>query len=318
MKKNWNCNSSSGQSKASFFGALLLCFPLLSAQGLTTEQILQEFVQSYRSDPMAMDATFGIKVDQDWWYVVVERKEESYLTGQEKQYTFHNYGPNKVELFPDTPPEPTWYFRISDFNTLKKIADKEWTASTAAAKSTPSDEVAMDIEDMSGFRSDQETTAIAYLIMEHFWKKDQVEVTRFSRQSSLPSHGASIVSLYTMKDKRIAWFSLGTEEVANNDRGLERSQIPNLFIITKGKGKAYIGEEEINLEPGMSVFVGPYVKHVFYNPFAEPMEGILVLFGDNIDYALGQSYLSFLENEYHFYLQNERKVRNEKELKDGE
>jgi len=37
----------------------------------------------------------------------------------------------------------------------------------------------------------------------------------------------------------------------------------------------------------MSVFVGPYVRHVLYNPNEEPLEGILVPFGDNIDFATG-------------------------------
>ena len=112
-----------------------------------------------------------------------------------------------------------------------------------------------------------------------------------------------------MKDKRINWFSLGTQEVANGDRGLDKGQVPNLFIITNGKGKAQIGEEEMDLEPGMSVFVGPYVKHVLYNPYKEPLEGILILFGDNIDYAKGQSYLEFLEKEYEFYNVNEAATR---------
>ncbi len=66
-----------------------------------------------------------------------------------------------------------------------------------------------------------------------------------------------------------------------------------------------IGKEEIDLESGMSVFVGPYVKHVLYNPYEEPLEGILILFGDNIDYAKGQSYVEFLEKEYKFYGGNE-------------
>lgn len=73
-------------------------------------------------------------------------------------------------------------------------------------------------------------------MLEHFWKSDPAEVTRFSRDSSLPSHGATLVALCTMKHKRIAWFSLGQEEVANADRGLGKSQIPNLFIFTRGRG----------------------------------------------------------------------------------
>jgi hypothetical protein len=59
----------------------------------------------------------------------------------------------------------------------------------------------------------------------------------------------------------------------------------------------------------MSIFVGPYVKHVFYNPNPEPLEGILVLYGDNIDYATGQSYPEFLDKQAEFYTENEAEVQ---------
>jgi mannose-6-phosphate isomerase-like protein (cupin superfamily) len=213
-----------------------------------------------------------------------------------------------VELFEGPPAEPTWYFRFDDRDILDRIHRKSLTTGTAAAKSTGEDVVSFDFEDMEGFDSSHGDTALAYEVMEHFWKKDRAEVTRFSRSSSLPSHGAAMVSLYTMKDKRISWFSLGQEEVANADPRLDRGQCPNLFIITKGRGRAQIGEEEIDLEPGMSVFVGPYVKHVIYNPNPDPLEGILVLYGDNVDYVYGQSYVSFLEKQNAFYTENQKEV----------
>ena len=296
--------------------AALMClfaFSTLNAQQSpqsqkSTESILQEFVKSYENDPMAMNATFGIRVGDQWWHIQVERHEDPYAVGKEKQYTFHELGPNQALLHKGPPESPTWYFRFDDRVILEKVYTKTLMAGTAAAKSTPADVVAFDIEDMEGFSSSQGDTALAYLIMEHFWKPDPVEITRFGQDSSLPSHGAAIVSLYTMKDKRISWFTLGQEESANTDRGLDKGQCPNLFIITRGKGKAQIGAEEIDLEPGMSVFVGPYVKHVFYNPYKEPLEGILVLYGDNIDYAQGQSYPEFLEQQNAFYSENERKT----------
>lgn len=308
MKKHLKINS----VYRSTFATLALILSLQSSSVLaqeSTHTILESFVEGYKVDPMAMTANFGIKVGSDWWNVKVERKEEGYPAGKQNQYTFHNYGPHRVTMAKGAPSGATWYFRFADRETLDKINTKEWTASTAAAKSTPADVVAMDIEDMEGYKSDQQATALAYVTLEHFWKKDPVEITRFTRDSSLPSHGAGIVSLYTMKDKRIAWFSIGAEEAANADRGLDKSQVPNLFIIIKGKGKGLIGDEEIDLEPGMSVFVGPYVKHVLYNPYQEPLEGILVLYGDNIDYAVGQSYMSFLEKEYEFYKENETKTK---------
>ena len=275
------------------------------------ESLLQEFVESYRHDPMALDADFGIRVGEMWWHVGVRRAEHPYAAGKQKQYTFHDFGPHAISLEAGPPPAPTWFFRFDDPEIFRKISSGELTASTAAARSTGADYVAFDLADMEGFTSSQEHTALGYLTMEHFWKKDPAEVTRFNRDSSLPSHGAQIVSLYTMKDKRIGWFTLGQEEAANADRGLDKSQVPNLIIITKGHGRAQIGEQELELEPGMSIFVGPYVKHVFYNPNPEPLEGILVLFGDNIDYATGQSYPAFLEAEYAFYGENQKQVEQE-------
>ena len=295
---------------------LLSC--LLATANLTAQQegagepgtvdILQEFVTAYKTDPMAMNASFGIRVGEQWWHVKAARRESPYPAGKRNQYTFHDIGPHEVSLHEGPPGSPTWYFRFDDRDVLERIYRKSLTTGTASAKSTGEDVVSFDIEDMEGFDSSHGDTALAYEVMEHFWKKDRAEVTRFSRSSSLPSHGAAIVSLYTMKDKRISWFSLGQEEVANEDPRLDKGQCPNLFIITKGRGRAQIGEEEIELEPGMSVFVGPYVKHVLYNPNPEPLEGILVLFGDNIDYVYGQSYVTFLEQQNAFYAENQEAV----------
>ncbi len=282
----------------------------------STETILQQFAESYRNDPMAMDADFGIRVGEDWWQVSVRRAEKPYRVGKQKQYTFHEYGPNEVTLESGAPQTPTWFFRFDDRKILEQIYTGELTASTAAARSTSADYVAFDQEDMEGFHSSHGDIALSYLIMEHFWKRDPVEVTRFERSSSLPSHGAQMVSLCTMKDKRIGWFTLGQEEAANTERGLDRGQVPNLIIITKGRGKAEVGDQELELEAGMSLFVPPYMKHVFYNPYPEPLEGIVVLYGDNIDYALGQSYMSFLEAQNQFYTENERRVQAAQETAD--
>ena len=297
---------------------LLLLGQTMRSQELNKEEILQSFVESYKTDVMAMTAIFGIAVGDEWWYVVAERKEESYKVGKNKQYTFHNYGPNEVSLHKGKPKKPSWYFQFADESVLKKIHSKFWTASTAAARSTAEDKVGLDIMVMDGYNFTSRDDAISYQVLEHFWKKDEIEITRFSRDSSLPSHGAALVALYTMKDKRIGWFSLGTDEAANADRNLDKGQVPNLMIFTKGKGKGQFGNEEFDIEPGMSVFVGPYVKHVIYNPYEEPLEGILVLFGDNIDFAKGQSYVEFLEKEYEFLEANQINVKTSPDMSGGQ
>jgi len=285
----------------SFSTLVLLILPNSNAQQESTTSILQSFVDSYKTDAMAHTVTFGIKIEGDWWHVRSERKQEGYEVGKNKQYTFHNYGPNKVSLHTGKPDVPTWYFEFANNKALENINDKTWTASTASAKSFGSDKVALEIRDMEGFKSGIKEAAITYEVMEHFWKKDLVEITRFSRDGSLPTHGVDHVGLYTMKDKRIGWFSIGPEQAANAERGLDKGQVPNLFVFTKGRGKADFGNGEVEIQAGMSVFIGPYVKHVIYNPYDTPLEGIVVLFGDNIDYARGQSYLEFLELQHNFY-----------------
>lgn len=282
------------------------------AQNENTQDILQSFVESYKNDHMAQTVSFGIKVGEDWWNVTSLRKQSGYAVGKEMQYTFHNFGPHDVTLQKGKPDSPTWYFHFANREVLDNIYKKVWTASTASAKSFGSDIVGLNIYDMDGFKSGIKEDAIAYEIMEHFWKKDPVEITYFSRDGSLPTHGAEHVGLYTMKDKRIGWFSIGPEEAANSERGLDKGQVPNLFIITKGKGRADFGDGDVELKPGMSVFIPPYVKHVLYNPYDEPLEGILVLFGDNIDFARGKSYMDFLELQHDFYKTYDLSIENGK------
>lgn len=299
----------------------LLLFNLshgVNAQENKIQEMLETFVESYKTDPMALSGTFGVAVNDQWWHITTLRKEEGYQVGKKKQYTFHNFGPHEVSLHKGKPTSPTWYFEFADLSVLENVYTGHWSASTAAAKSTADDKVGLNIRPTEGYNYTARDEGIAYQVMEHFWKKDAVEITRFKRDQSLPSHGAAIVSLYTMKDKRIGWFSLGKDEAANTEKNLDKGQVPNLLIFTKGKGKGQFGEEEVDIEPGMSVFIGPYVKHIIYNPYDEPLEGILVLFGDNPDFVWGQSYLEFLEKQYEFLGTNQEHVMQNYKVSSGQ
>lgn len=262
------------------------------------EQMLRSFADDYRTDPMAMSADFGIKVGPDWWSVSVKRKQEAVPRGR---LTDHRFGPHQVELRPGPPARPTWYFDLADKSVLEKIYKGEINAGTGGMQSFDSDKVMVEIREMDGFADKARGEADMYHALSHFWTRGIPEITYFGRNQSMPTHGIGAVSLYTMKGNRIAWFSMLKDEAANADPKLEAGQVPNLFIITKGRGKANLGEGEFDLNEGMSVFIAPYVKHVLWNPYDEPMEGILVLFGDNSDAAFGKSYLDVKEGLHGFY-----------------
>jgi mannose-6-phosphate isomerase-like protein (cupin superfamily) len=264
----------------------------------STKEILQSFADDYKTDHMAIDARFGVQVGEEWWSVSVARKEEDY-TFKEK-FTFQNFGPHEVAVAKGKPKEPTWYISFADKSVLEQVDSGGLSVGTGAMKSFASDKTMVDVGGMEGFAETPGSVAECYHTMSHFFARGTPEVTYFEREKSLPTHGASAVSLYLMKDKRIAWFSIGKDEAANADPALEYGQVPNLIIITKGEGKGKFGDKELDLRPGMSIFVGPYVKHVFYGTGEEPLEGILVLFGDNGDFAFGKSYLDFVDADYEF------------------
>jgi len=261
--------------------------------------IIQSFADDYAHDPMAIDGMFGIRLDDMWWTVSVERTQEAYAPNE--KLTFHRFGPHDVVVEEGMPEEPTWYFKIASKKVLDLIASGKVNAGTASMQSFGSDQVGMEIESMEGFEMNSGDEAAMYLALSHFWTKGVPEITRFGRDESLPTHGAAAVSLHTMKGYRIAWFSIGPDEAANDDPRLEEGQVPNLFIVTSGRGRALLADREVELEPGMSVFVPPYTRHVIRNPYDEPLEGILVLYGDNSDFAYGTSYLDYLEDLIDFH-----------------
>lgn len=262
------------------------------------ETLLSELASEHVSDPMAIDATFGVKLGQHWWTVTVERKETPSARGR---LTDHSFGPHEVALSAGKPVTPTWYFEIASLAVLEKIASGEVNAGTAAMQSFGSDRVGVETRDMDGFTSTSGDEADMYLVLSHFFTKGVPEVTRFGSDTSLKTHGAKATALHMMKGFRVLHFSIGAQEEVNADERLEFGQVPNLFVVTAGKGTLHSNDGPMVLEKGMSVFIAPFVKHKIVNDGDEPLEGVLVLYGDNSDFAFGTSYPAYLQdlNEFH-------------------
>lgn len=260
--------------------------------------IILDLAADYRHDHMAIDATFGIKIVDRFWTIAVKRREVARARGR---LTDHTFGPHTVTVTDDPPATPTWYFEIADMNVLRLIASGDVNAGTAAMQSFGSDKVGVETRDMEGFTSTSGDEADLYLVLSHFFTKGKPEVTRFSRATSLPTHGAQATSLHTMKGFRVAFFSIGPQEAANADPSLAAGQMPNLFVVTGGKGTLHTDDGPIRIEAGMSVFVPQFVKHEIVNDGKEPLEGVLVLYGDNSDFAFGTSYPAFMQDLNQFY-----------------
>lgn len=266
--------------------------------------ILEALAEDYRNDPMAISDTFGIKLGDDWWTIAVERAEEAYHPEASPHLTFHRFGPHQVTLTRGAPAEPTWYFEISGIDVLRLISTGQVNAGTAAMQSFGSDQVGVETRSMDGFEMDSAVQSRYYIALSHFFMPGThgtVEVTRFSRDNSLQTHGVQATALHMLKAVRILHFSIASGEVANDDERLEFSQVPNLFIVTHGQGTLETDQGTIALEPGVSAFVPQYAKHVIRSEGDAPLEGVLILYGDNSDFAFGTSYTTYLEAQADFH-----------------
>lgn len=206
-----------------------------------------------------------------------------------------------MRLEQKAPEKPTWYFEIADLNVLQLIASGDVNAGTAGMQSFDSDQVGVEIRQMEDFDMTSGDSADMYLALSHFFTKGVPEITRFGSEQSLETHGAQATALHMMKGFRVLHFTIPPQAVVNEDPQLEFGQMPNLFIVTKGKGRAFLADEEIEIRAGMSIFVPQYVRHQMVNDSDEPIEGILVLYGDNNDFAFGTSYPAFQEDLNDFY-----------------
>jgi mannose-6-phosphate isomerase-like protein (cupin superfamily) len=262
------------------------------------EMILRDYADDYVNDPMALDASFGIKLGPQWWNVTVARKE---TPSQRGRLTDHSFGPHDVTLTRGAPTSPTWYFEIASLDVLEKIASGEVNAGTAAMQSFGSDRVGVETRDMEGFKSTSGDEADRYIALAHFFTKGRPEVIRFGRDKALQTHGVQATAIHMVKAARILHFSINRDEAANDSEQLEASQTPNLFIVTHGRGTVESDDGVIPVEPGVAVYVPQFTKHVIRNDGGEPLEGILILYGDNSDFAFGTSFPTYVQdlNEWH-------------------
>ncbi len=238
---------------------------------LTAGAILQDYVADFRSDPAASDPiTFGVRISGDGggeWHVVVSGREE----GGEMA---------TVELRPGSPPEPTFLY-VGDLQILRRIHDGELNALTAMAKARSSEITPMDIDVMEGFVPDGAFVARVLPLTFHFWTRGLPEVVPFgSKSMTREVHGGNASIFYYQPGFRSAWFHIEKGQHVNADPADQVNPFPSMLIITNGRAVGKIGDRELTLQGNQTVFIPANVSHEFWNPHDEPVQGILLMFGE--------------------------------------
>jgi hypothetical protein len=255
--------------------AMLACglvFTAAAAErpGRSAEQILLSFVEDFRSDPAAGEPfVFGVVVKGpeggDWHVVVSGRGEKGETAG--------------VELRKGLPTSPSVLYTL-DLTTLRKIDSGEMNALTSMGKARASDLAPMDIELMPGFRPDPAFFGRFIPFTFHFWTRGFPEVVNFGKLHSREVHGANAVIFYYQRGLRSAWAQIEKGQHVNSDPKDQTNPFPTMIIGIRGRAVAKIGGVEKEFHAGQMVFIPAGVTHEAWNPYDEPAEIILLMFGE--------------------------------------
>ncbi|HSE41415.1 MAG TPA: cupin domain-containing protein [Acidobacteriota bacterium] len=249
-----------------FIVLLFLLSTTIFANAQSVDEILQRFASDYQSDiNLKEDSSFGIQVDDEMWTVSATAAKGTI--------------PAKVVIQKGKPQQPTFYFTL-DRASLLKIDKGELNAKTAMAKAFESDKSPMDIEAMEGFVPPQDFTAKILETTFHFWTRGFPEVIRYGDGHTRFTHGADVTVFYYQPGLRSAWGSLKKGMHANENPKSQTNEFPSLVIVTQGKGQARIGGKEMQVEKGQAIFIPKDVTHEFWNNNDQPLEIILLMFGE--------------------------------------
>jgi mannose-6-phosphate isomerase-like protein (cupin superfamily) len=232
-----------------------------------TGAILERFVEDYRLDPSLREGVFGIRILDEDWYVDAKPAADGH--------------PASVTLHHSAPPRPTWYFTIDGIEVLRKLDRGEMNSETASVKAFSTDYAPMDVDAMEGYQPGPDFMEELFHTLFHFWTRGLPEVIPFGESYTRFTHGADVAVLYYQPGFRSGWVSLKKGQHANKDPRSQVNDFQSLLVITGGAGKARIGGVEIELKEGETLFIPEGVTHEFWNDNDEPMEAVLLMFGEN-------------------------------------
>lgn len=232
----------------------------------SAEAILRSLADDYARDPSLTRATFAVSLDTAaWWTVTAEPASEDREAN--------------VRLERGRPAEPSLVFWLH-YPTLVQIHEGEINALTAGARGLASDPALLSFGATRGFTMTREAVATLQSVGFHFFTRGGPEIIPFDTTRTRRVHGTDAVLLYYQPGFRSGWFSMKPGQHANEDPRLQVNPFATLLVITKGRGAGRVGGREMELGEGHAVFIPAGTTHEFWNPFDEPVEGLLLMFGD--------------------------------------
>lgn len=231
-----------------------------------TQTILEAFANDYLHDKhFTEDWTFGVKVDEEKWTIQAKAKDPESAA--------------EIKVLKGFPEVPTFYFATTKW-ALLDIAGGKMNALTGAVKAFSTDYAPFDLEVMDGFQPDQSFVGKVLPLMFHFWTKGTPEIIPFGPQYTRTTHGAQATVFYYQPGFRSGYGVIHPGQHANENPKSQTNEFPSLFIIVKGTATARLDGVEHEIPSGNAIFIPNGMKHEFMNEGNEPVEFVLLMFGE--------------------------------------
>jgi len=150
-------------------------------------------------------------------------------------------------------------FKISmKKQVLKDILEGEADVFALAARGRADEERPVAFEVYKKEREKELWETIKALLT-YFFVPGKVKIRYLTPERAGYAHGAHPIPLVYWDGIRYSWLLVRSGEILNKDK--ERDPYPQAFMILKGKGKAVIGEEELEIKPDTTIYIPKNVIH---------------------------------------------------------
>lgn len=254
-------------NKLSFLICLVVVLSCLTLSAQTDEQIktiLDRFAQDYQSDPSRTEQVFGVEVDKEMWRIEISGKDKSV-----KKHRIEKGNPGK----------PTFYY-VTNLETLRLIDQGKMNAMTAGVKAFSTDYAPLDIDVMEGYQPGQDFVPEVLAFTFHFWTRGIPEIIPYGPHYTRSTHGAQAAVFYYDKGLRTGYGYIHPGQHANEHPKSKTNPFSSMMIVTKGKILARLDGVDHPIEEGNAFFIPAGMSHEVLNPYDEPGEIILLMFGE--------------------------------------
>ena len=246
------------------------CVPVSLADtpptGDSNQQILQSFVEDFGRDPFAREMTFGFKVDDDQFHMVVTGAEP-----EARQATLHT----------GFPEQPILYWEMSGA-TLRRF-DEGLNGETATSRARAEDPVLLKTRATPGFPRYTVNPSLNEFIEQfrlHFWTRGIPEVIPMGKTWSVESHGGNVVGLVYRQGLRTIWYQIEPGQHVNEDPSEQVNDFDTLVVPVSGEVNARLGGKLQLLQTGRAYLIPAGMAHEFWNDSPVPYEAILIMYGE--------------------------------------